>query len=140
MRAVLDANIGISALLSPQGAPARVLLAWEEGAFEAVVCDQLLAEIRRALASPKLRRRIKADDADAVVEWLRRSAIVAPDPQRPPPVSSPDPGDDYLIALAAEQRAVIVSGDGHLLGLAGRLPVYPAADFLELLREGGRDR
>jgi putative PIN family toxin of toxin-antitoxin system len=140
VRAVLDANIVISVLLSPQGAPARVLLAWEDGAFEAVVCDQLLAEIRRALAYPKLRRRIQTDDADAVVDWLRRSAIVAPDPQGPPPVSSPDPGDDYLIALAAEQRAVIVSGDAHLLGLAGRLPVYPAADFLELLRAGGGGR
>ena len=135
MRVVLDANVVISALLAPAGAPARVLLAWQDGAFEAVVCDLLLEEIERALSYPKLRRRVPADDAEALVEWLRRSAILAPDPEGTPPIDSPDPGDDYLIALAAERRAVIVSGDAHLLGLSERIPVYPAAAFLELLRE-----
>jgi putative PIN family toxin of toxin-antitoxin system len=134
VRAVLDANVVISALLSPAGAPAQILVAWQEGAFEAVVCEQLLEEIARAAAYPKLRRRIALEDVEEVIEWLRRSAIVAPDPELPPPIRSPDPGDDYLIALAAEQRAVIVSGDAHLLELGDRIPVSPAARFLEDLR------
>ena len=46
------------------------------------------------------------------------------DPKEPPSTRSPDPGDDYLIALGAVAQAAIVSGDGHLLGLADDLPVY----------------
>jgi predicted nucleic acid-binding protein len=48
-------------------------------------------------------------------------------------VRSSDPGDDYLIALAAEQNAALVSGDRHLLDLKGRIPVYSPRDFLELV-------
>jgi predicted nucleic acid-binding protein len=56
-----------------------------------------------------------------------------PDPDEQAPRASEDPGDDYLIALAAHERAVLVSGDRHLLALAGELPIYPPADFLALL-------
>jgi predicted nucleic acid-binding protein len=48
-------------------------------------------------------------------------------------VKSADPGDDYLISLGASAGAVIVSGDQHLLGLAGKIPVHSPADFLALL-------
>lgn len=98
----------------------------------------LLAEFERALAYPKLRSRIDPAEATELVELLRREAELFEDPAGPPAVSSPDPGDDYLIliALAVVGQAVIVSGDGHLLGLAGRLPVYSPAAFLELLEIG----
>jgi predicted nucleic acid-binding protein len=52
---------------------------------------------------------------------------------RPPPVRSSDPGNDYLIALAADQKAALVSGDRHLLDLTGRIPVYSPRDFLDLV-------
>ncbi|HEY6058642.1 MAG TPA: putative toxin-antitoxin system toxin component, PIN family [Candidatus Limnocylindrales bacterium] len=135
MRAVLDVNVLISALLSPTGTPARLLLAWQAGEFELVVSRALLAELARALAYPKLRRLVPAADADAFVAWLERSASLAPDPDRPPALSSVDPGDDYLLALAADQRAVLVTGDRHLLALAEDLPVFPPARFLPMLTE-----
>ena len=130
MRAVLDANVLISAVLSPRGTPARLLLMWQAGAFEVVVSPQLLAELRRALAYPKLQRLVTAADADAYLAWLERSAEVAADPAEAPPVRSKDPGDDYLIALAAAERAVIVSGDVHLTSLAPAVPVRTPAEFL----------
>lgn len=130
MRAVLDANVLISAVLSARGAPSRLLAAWRTGAFELVVSPLLLAEVRRALAYPKLAARIPAADADAYVAWLARTAEVAADPPGPPPVRSDDPDDDYVIALAAQERAVIVSGDVHLTSLADRIPVRSPADFL----------
>ena len=55
------------------------------------------------------------------------------DPSGPPTVRSTDPGDDYLIGLAESERAAIVSGDQHLLGLAADLPIFSAAGFLDLL-------
>jgi putative PIN family toxin of toxin-antitoxin system len=130
VRAVLDANVLIAAILSPRGTPARLLLAWQGGAFELVVSPMLLAEVRRALAYPKLERLVARADAEAYVAWLVRSAEVAPDPAGPPSVRSVDPGDDYLIALAAAQRAVIVSGDAHLTSLAPSIPVRSPGEFL----------
>lgn len=135
VRAVLDVNVLISAILSPTGAPARLLLAWQAGQTELVVSPALLAELARALGYPKLRRLIPAADADSFVAWLERSAIPAPDADRGSPGRSVDPGDDYLLALAADQRAVLVSGDRHLLALAEDFPVLSPARFLAMLAE-----
>jgi putative PIN family toxin of toxin-antitoxin system len=132
VRAVLDPNVIISGLLSPTGSPARILRAFDDGEFEAVVSDKLLDELARALAYPKLRRYLSDEDAAAVVRWLGESATRAPDPEGPPRRRSADPDDDYLIALAASARAVLVSGDKHLLDLAGEIPVFSPAQFLEL--------
>jgi predicted nucleic acid-binding protein len=43
VRAVLDPNILIAALLSPAGAPAQLVGRWLGGAFELVVSETLLA-------------------------------------------------------------------------------------------------
>ena len=133
MRAILDANVIISALLSRSGSATVVLRAWQDGQFELTVSPLLLAELERALAYAKLRRRISAEEADAVVGWLRRAATVTPDPQGPPPIRSRDPGDDYLLTLAASEHALLVSGDEHLLSLQGESPVHSPASFLSLL-------
>ena len=61
------------------------------------------------------------------------------DPDGEPTIRSPDHGDDYLIALAEITQAVIVSGDGHLLGLAGQIPVFsPAVHHQHLARDEAR--
>jgi putative PIN family toxin of toxin-antitoxin system len=128
--AILDPNVIISALLSRQGTPAKVLRAWLEGRFELIVSPLLLKELARALAYPKLAERIEADEAAALIDWLRREAIIVDDPTEPPTSQSEDPGDDYLLALAEAERAVLVSGDRHLLALTAELPVLTAREFL----------
>jgi putative PIN family toxin of toxin-antitoxin system len=133
VRAVLDPNVIISALLSPKGSPARVLVAWEQGAFELVASPALIEELERALAYPKLRRLIPEPDAAAAIAWLREGAEILPDPPDQPSVRSPELGDDYLITLAAAERIPLVSGDKHLLGLADKLPILTPTRFLELL-------
>ncbi|MBI2764091.1 MAG: putative toxin-antitoxin system toxin component, PIN family [Chloroflexi bacterium] len=135
MRAILDVNVFISAILSPRGSPARLLLAWQAGAFELVVSPALLAELARALAYPKLARLVPPADADAFVAWIARSAVLAADPGRAPPIRSGDPNDDYLLTLAMAERAVLVSGDTHLTVLADSLPVRTPADVLASLGE-----
>lgn len=133
MRAVLDPNVVISGLLSAKGAPAQILSGWQAGRFEVIVSPLLLEELQRALAYPKLRRHISTEDGEAAVRWLRAGASRVEDPVGEPPVWSIDPGDDYLIAVACEQHAALVSGDRHLLELEGRIPVYSPRAFLELL-------
>jgi putative PIN family toxin of toxin-antitoxin system len=130
VRAVLDPNVLISALLAPAGAPAQVLMAWLHGEFELMVSPLLLEELARALGYPKLRRRIGADEAHRFVDLLARTATMTADPETAASVHSRDPGDNYLIALAEGERAVLVSGDAHLLELEGQIPVFAPAAFL----------
>jgi len=135
VRAVLDVNVLISAILSRRGSPARLLLAWQAGAFELVASPALLAELARALGYPKLARLVPPADADRFVAWIARSAVLAADSAAAPAIRSADPRDDYLVALAAAERAVLVSGDRHLTVLADRLPVQTPAEFLASLEE-----
>ena len=133
MRAVLDPNVLISAILSQAGPPAQILRAWIDGSFELVVSPFLLAELRRALTYPKLRRRVSADEAESYADWLERSATIAMDPVEPLTLHSPDPADDYLLALAASTDATLVSGDQHVLSMAVGRPILSPADFLKTL-------
>jgi putative PIN family toxin of toxin-antitoxin system len=133
VRAVLDVNVLISAVISPSGSPARLLRAWQAGDFELIVSPALLEELRRATGYPKVARFIPPDDAELFVAWLSRSATLARDPAGPPPVHSADPNDNYLIALAAEQSAVLVTGDAHLLTIAANFPIQKPSDFLAVL-------
>lgn len=133
MRAVLDPNVVISGLISNAGAPAEVLAAVAAGHVDVIVSPLLLAELGRALTYPKLRRRIDAQSAERALEWLSDTARLVDDPATSPPVRSDDAGEDYLIALAASEKAALVSGDQHLLALKDRIPVYSPREFLDIL-------
>jgi len=133
LRAVLDPNIVISAALSPGGSPAHVMMAWLEGRFEIIASPQLIDELERALAYPKLRSRIPEPDAAALVRLIERGSVMREDADRPPAISK-DPGDDYLVALAAGSEAALVTGDRGLLALAPGSPVFSARQFLEWLK------
>lgn len=134
IRAVLDPGVLISALLSERGAPARLVQAWSAGAFELVVSERLLEELERVLRRPRFREWVDEREVEAFLAALRDRAVFESDPDDVPAVS-PDPGDDYLIALAIEAGAhVLVSGDRHLTELAGsRPPVRTPRAFLDAL-------
>ena len=132
MRAVLDPNVLIAAVLSPRGTPAQIVSRWLAGEFELVVSASLLDELRRALAYPKIRARLPASDAAEFIGLLRKSAVLVPDPTDVPR-RSPDRGDDYLLALAEKERAALVSGDRHVLALADEFPVRTPRELAEAL-------
>lgn len=134
MRCVLDTNVLVAALLSRRGAPADLLRMWLEGAFEVVVSPLLLAELRRVLAYTKIRSRVSEAEAEAFLALLGEGATVVEDRSRDPSIRTEDPHDDFVVALAEASRAVIVSGDQHLLSMAGRLPVQSPAEFLRFVR------
>lgn len=129
-RAVLDPGVLVSALITPTGRPAKLLLAARTGGFELIVSPQLLDELKAVLRREKFRRYVDLDGVTAYLDLLRRDAQLAADPETPPPIRCADPDDDYLIALAHSQRAALVSGDSDLLGLAEEIPVFSPADFL----------
>ncbi len=137
VRTVLDPNVIISGLISREGTPARVLKQWQEGHFQVFASPLVLEELRRALDYPKLRRLIPPDEAKAALGWVAANAMAAEDVEPAGPIRSADPGDDYLIALAQHEKAALVSGDKHLLELAGRIPVYSPREFLDLVESQG---
>ena len=129
-RAVLDAGVLVSALITPTGTPAKLLTATRSGSFELIVSPLLLEELRLVLLREKFRRYVDLDVVDQYVGLLRRDATMVADPTEPPPIRCADPDDDYLIALAHSCSAALVSGDGHLLELAGEIPVFTPSEFL----------
>jgi putative PIN family toxin of toxin-antitoxin system len=137
MRAVLDPNVVVSALLSPTGAPAHVLRAWIDGACELIVSRALLGELERVLACPTIAERVTESEAAEVIALLRHGATQVDDPSEGPSTRTPDPDDDYLVALAEHARAMLVSGDKHLLGLGRQLPVASPRAFLDSLDPQG---
>ncbi|MES2210838.1 MAG: putative toxin-antitoxin system toxin component, PIN family [Chloroflexota bacterium] len=133
-RAVLDTNVLVSALISPGGASARLLLELRAGAFELILSPLLLAELREVLCRDKFRRYVTAFEADAYVELIRREGVVRADPSPSPEPMSTDPDDEYLIDLAREAGAdALVTGDAHLLDLRAIIPALTPAEFLEAL-------
>ena len=62
MKVVLDTNIVVSRYLSPLGHPARLLTLWEQGVFELVVSEPILAAYQRVLAYPRIRDRHQMTD------------------------------------------------------------------------------
>jgi uncharacterized protein len=129
-RAVLDPSVLVSALISPSGVPAKLLLEARSGRFELIVSPLLLEELEEVLRREKFRRYVGLDAVEAYLSVLGRDASFAADPEAPPPIRCADPGDDYLIALAHDQNAALVSGDSHLLDLAAKAPICSPADFL----------
>ena len=135
MRAVVDVNVLISGVLSANGPSAEILRSSRDGLFELVVSEMLLAELRRALGYPKLRKRIPPEKAAAFANWVSDHGALAEDPASPLPVGSRDPDDDYLLALAISRRAYLVTVDQDLLVLPDDLPILTPAQFAIKLRE-----
>jgi uncharacterized protein len=129
-RAVLDPGVLVSALITPNGTPAKLLLAARGGEFELIVSPLLLEELESVLRREKFRSCASLEVVGDYLELLSRDAEVVADSETPPPIRCRDPDDDYLIALAFSHDAAIVSGDRHLLELAGRIPVFTPAEFL----------
>ncbi|MGH9185779.1 MAG: putative toxin-antitoxin system toxin component, PIN family [Acidimicrobiales bacterium] len=100
MRAVLDLNVLVSALINPAGVPAGVVRLGLQRRYEIVVCPRLLAELEDVLRRPAFRRYFSEDEAVEFVAALSGSSHKAPDPTDVEPISR-DPDDDYLVALAS---------------------------------------
>jgi putative PIN family toxin of toxin-antitoxin system len=136
LRAVLDANVYVSAYVRPEGPPGQIVEGLlRDAAFEVVLSTAIVDEVLQALAYPKVlksaRTKIEPDlwfeDIIVLAEFVTDHDIGA---------VSKDPDDDKYIAAAIAGRAsFVVSGDPDLLAIKeheGVRIVNPRA-FLELL-------
>ncbi len=69
IRAVLDTNIWVSAILNPAGFPAQVLNCFRKGDFLAVISEPIIAEIADVLSRPRIKDKYGITEAD-ILELL----------------------------------------------------------------------
>ena len=137
IRAVLDANVYVSAAVRPEGPPGQIIDRFlRRGAFEIVMSQGIVEEVLRALTYPKVRKYIRPglDPELWFEDVVVLSQFVAG--EREPKGVSKDRDDDKYIAAAIEGRAgYVVAGDSDLLDLKeyeGIRIVNPRV-FLDLL-------
>jgi|SRR5271165_7382146 len=140
MRVVLDTNVLLTALMSPSSTSAQILTLWRDRKIAAAAAAEQIEEIVRVTCYPKIRARLLPALAGRLVNRLRDVAIVVEN--LPTLDLSPDPDDNYLLALAeVGQAQLLVTGDKPLLRLKrhkSTLIVTPAV-LIELL-EGQGDK
>jgi putative PIN family toxin of toxin-antitoxin system len=118
MRLVLDTNVVVSGLLW-QGPPARLIDAAVAGRVACFTSLDLVMELRRVLALPKLDRAVRATKVELdelVVRYLRLATVI----EAPllGPATASDPDDEIVLACAAAASAdAIVTADQALLNL-----------------------
>jgi uncharacterized protein len=138
MRVVLDANVFVSALLSPTGAPAQILSCWEEQRFELIVSPTILEELERVLRYTKLQARyhLPEESIQLLLRLLHAQATMV-SPTTSLHVVIQDPADNrYLECAIAGNAHFIVSGDRHLvqLGECQGIQILAPAGFMALLK------
>lgn len=142
MRAVIDTNVLISALIAPNGTPGRILRHLE--GLTVVSASKLRAELVRVLHYRHIAERYAIDEK-VIGEFLAlldpATEIVSLDENIH--IASRDPDDDKFLACAVAGRAAfVVSGDQHLLeiGAYKGIRILTPAEFLILLEPADIDR
>lgn len=69
IRAVLDTNIWVSAILNPAGYPAKILKSFRQGDFLPVISEPIIAEIADVLGRPRIKAKYDVPEAD-ILELL----------------------------------------------------------------------
>jgi putative PIN family toxin of toxin-antitoxin system len=138
IRAALDANVFVSALIRPAGPPGKILEEWaRHGSFALIVSPEIIAELRRAAVYPKVKRYHSLSDTE-VEAWISSIQLTAEqvEPTRSLFAVAADPEDDrYVDAAVAGAADLLVTGDADLLGLdvvEGIRVITPRA-FLEAI-------
>lgn len=131
MRVILDTNILLSGLISSAGWPATLIEAWLDRRFTLVSHEIQLAELRDVGRRDKIRALVKPSELGRMINQLR---LLASMPDALPRVQrSPDPRDDFLLALCEAGPADwLITGDKNDLLALGRhkgARIATAADF-----------
>lgn len=135
IKAVVDANVIISAVIAPLGSPRRLYDAWREGRFVLVTSPAIIEAVARKLLHPKIRHRygVSDEERETVLSLLRGQAEMAPGVAEIQP-GSRDPDDDKVVAAALETEAeFLVTGDNDLLTLGAYrgIPIVSPAEFMQ---------
>jgi len=110
VRLILDTNVLLSAFIKVDSKPYKVIQAWLDDRFDLLSTVEQLEEVTRVSRYPHIRRFIEPAEVGWLVNRIRDRALII---ERLPKVdASPDPGDNFLLAMAEEGNAdYLVTGD-----------------------------
>ena len=132
IRAVLDTNVLVSALLSPGGKAALIVQVIEAGLIEIVLTDAIEQEYVAVLARPKFD--FPPASISALLDMLRQHGkVVRPDPSA---AASPDADDTKFLQCALAGRAdALVTGNKRDFpdGPYGPTTILSITEFLQRL-------
>jgi putative PIN family toxin of toxin-antitoxin system len=141
MRAVLDANVFVSAFIARSGVPRQIVDLWREEAFELLISEAteaILDEVARVLRYPRIAalHQLTGSEMRELLSLLRyESLLIAPAESLD--VRPDDADNRYIECAVAGGADYLVTGDKrHLLPISayrGSRIVSPAI-FLALLR------
>ena len=137
IRAIIDTNVLVSGIISPKGAPRKILDLARKEIFEVVSSVSINHEILNVLHRDYIYTKYNLAEKiiDDISAFLYEGSILTEDRYAVSKVKK-DPEDNKFIACALEGEAdYIISGDDHLLRLKHYrgVQIVDAQDFLKVL-------
>ncbi len=138
IRVVLDTNVFVSALLTPDSLPARILELILEGNLRLVISPGIIQELISVFRYPMTKKSLKKhrltdeEVADAIFKILK-IATITPGSEIVQD-ASPDPADDMVLSCALEGQAdFLISGDQDLIKIKSYegVKIVTPATFLQ---------
>ena len=138
LKAVIDTNVLISAVLSKSGVPAEILRLWRKRSFVVATSETAIDEVQRVLTDLGSRGKynLPASEVSNLVHLLRSEAQLVSGQMEITGIIPQDTTDEIFLAIALEANAdIIISGDKHLLNLGKfkNIPINTPRKFLDLL-------
>jgi uncharacterized protein len=98
IRAVLDTNVFISALLKPTGVCGLILRGWQRKEFVLLYSEELILEFKDVVLYSRLKTKLRRNKIGALIRRIRLYGTRIFDNRNSQ--QSSDPKDDFLIAIA----------------------------------------
>ena len=139
IRVVIDANVFVSAILKPNSNPDKVIDLVKQGRITLALSPDILAEIRKVLLYPKIRKKLKltTKEIGEALAQIAQAAIITSGRVRLNAIES-DPDDNRYLECAVEAQAdFIISGDRHLKDLKNfqGIKIVNSATFIAFIEK-----
>ena len=135
LEVVLDTNVLVAAFRSKRGGSYQLVRSIGVGGWRPNISVALALEYEDVLKRPDLLPNISEAEIDKFLDYVFQVSNLIPSVQRRRP-NLPDPGDELILELAVESRAMIVTHNKADFAGAGRFGVVvkTPAEFLNMLR------
>ena len=132
MKIVLDTNILISGVISPNSNAGKVIQEWQKNSFEIITSLELLEEIKQVLKYPKIVKITNWDlkKIEEYIEYLHFFTNVV-DISKVKYHFEQDPCDNHIIeTYIAGKCDYLITGDQAILSLKNEFNVISLENFL----------
>ncbi len=133
---VIDTNIVISATISKDGKPAKILELLFKTKLINYTSLEIIQEITEVIERPLLKKYINEDYKKFILNNFRKYSIIIK-PVFNEKIITTDPPDNKFINCALTAKADIITGDRHLLEIKTykEIKIISAKVFLEQLNK-----